>query len=460
MFYDKQAKEGFDSKLKEQLSIISKYESQRDANGNLLISMEELMKVPEYREAKEWIRKNTRYILDIKDIEDLNWAFEELKDANKGNSVLNLAIKEFQAKDEFNVVDGRKIPEERAALIKAETVRKYKYTKGNGMPYAGIIRSAEDELRIYRADFYNYLTGNKSKSEEEINVGEAINKILEKYFDNATRTLNTADISQEDLEQLKTGFEVFNEITRGEKSTDKAKAKRVAEFIESECDVTYNWKQYELDKNRAFAKGKKYYDKWLEVFSEQVKENGTIAERPNRTIYGIIKPKDLDKWTDIDRTAAINILQKRTRETTTQYYYMKEKEVLDKYGIDSVEYKQWYRDNHYFDPYTRTIKPIRIWTTMQMIKDDGSAIVGNYEPRINQMHITPKEELINPEYSSFVNKYKVGTGYDNPNYTSLNEYQLELMNKVNELMKSIVLLIVISDMLIWVIFQLCLNLKI
>lgn len=114
---------------------------------------------------------------------------------------------------------------------------------------------------------------------------------------------------------------------------------------------------------------------------------------------------------------------------------MKEKEVLDKYGIDSVEYKQWYRDNHYFDPYTRTIKPIRIWTTMQMIKDDGSAVVGNYEPRINQMHITPKEELVNPEYSSFVNKYKVGTGYDNPNYTSLNEYQLELMNKVNELMK-------------------------
>ena len=114
---------------------------------------------------------------------------------------------------------------------------------------------------------------------------------------------------------------------------------------------------------------------------------------------------------------------------------MKEREVLDKYGIDSVEYKQWYRDNHYFDPYTRTIKPIRIWTTMQMIKDDGSAVVGNYEPRINQMHITPKEELVNPEYSSFVNKYKVGTGYDNTVYTNLNEYQLELMNKVNELMK-------------------------
>lgn len=70
-----------------------------------------------------------------------------------------------------------------------------------------------------------------------------------------------------------------------------------------------------------------------------------------------------------------------------------------------------------------------------MIKDDGSAVVGNYEPRINQMHITPKEELINPEYSSFVNKYKVGTGYDNTAYTNLNEYQLELMNKVNELMK-------------------------
>lgn len=60
MFYDKQAKEGFDSKLKEQLSIISKYESQRDANGNLLISMEELMKVPEYKAKNGFVR-----ILDI-----------------------------------------------------------------------------------------------------------------------------------------------------------------------------------------------------------------------------------------------------------------------------------------------------------------------------------------------------------------------------------------------------------
>ena len=41
----------------------------------------------------------------------------------------------------------------------------------------------------------------------------------------------------------------------------------------------------------------------------------------------VFKTKDLDKWTDIDKTSAINILQKRTRETTTQYYYMKEREV-------------------------------------------------------------------------------------------------------------------------------------
>ena len=89
------------------------------------------MKVPEYREAKEWIRKNTRYILDIKDIEDLNWAFEELKDANKGNSVLNLAIKEFQAKDEFNVVDvssfGVRFPFLSAKSLPFSSVLKYSF---------------------------------------------------------------------------------------------------------------------------------------------------------------------------------------------------------------------------------------------------------------------------------------------------------------------------------------------
>lgn len=433
-FYNKEAKEGFDAKLKEKLAIINKYESQRDANNNLIISMAELMKIPEYREAKNWVRKNTRYVLDVKDIEDLNWAFEELKDANKGDSILNIAIKEFQAKDEFNVVDGRKIPEDRTVLIKEETIRKYKYTKGNGLPYAGIIRSADEELRIYRPDFYNYLTSNKSKSKEEIAVGEALNKILEKYFDTSTRILNTADTSLEDLETLKTGFEAFNELTRGTK--DKAKARQIAIFIDNECDITYNWERYEVDKNRAWAKGKKYYDAWTSVFSEEhIDENGVISQVPNRTIYGIIKPKNLDKWTDIDRTTAINILQKRTRETTTQYYFMKEEEVRNQYGIDSTEYKQWYRDNHYYDPYTRTIKPIRIWTTMQMIKDDGTSVAGDFEPRINQMHITPKKELINTNYSKYVNKYALGTGYDNDAYNKLNRYELELMNVVKDLMK-------------------------
>lgn len=433
-FYNKEAKEGFDSKLKEQLAIISKYESQRDANNNLIVNMAELMKIPEYRNAKNWIRKNTRYVLDVKDSEDLNWAFEELKDANKGDSVLNIAIREFQARDEFNVVDGRKIPEERVALIKKEAIRKYKYTKGNGLPYAGIIRSADEELRVYRPDFYSYLTGNKYKSEEEIAVGEAINKILERYFDTSTRTLNTSDASFEDLEKLKTGFEIFNELSRGTK--DKSRGRAIAEFIESECDVTYNWERYELDKHRAWAKGKKYYDAWMSVFSEEhTDENNTYSVVPNRTIYGVIKPKNLDMWTDIDKTTAINILQKRTRETTTQYYFMKEAEVRDQYGIDSVEYKQWYNDNHYYDPYTRTIKPIRIWTTMQMVKDDGTAVAGDFEPRINQMHITPKKELINPNYSKYVNKYALGSGYDNSAYTSLNSYELELMDTVKDLMK-------------------------
>ena len=36
--------------------------------------------------------------LDIKDIEDLNWAFEELKDANKGIVFLILLLENFKLK--------------------------------------------------------------------------------------------------------------------------------------------------------------------------------------------------------------------------------------------------------------------------------------------------------------------------------------------------------------------------
>lgn len=445
-FFDKEVKAGFEAKLHEMQAIIAKYESNRDANGNLLVNTGELMKIREYRDAKNWMRKNTKYVVDLKDYENLQWALEELRDPTKVKSVYTSAVNNYQAKDEYGSVDGRKIPIEERAKIKNEVYRNFKYTKGNGLPYTGIIRSADDGDNVYKYSFYEMFTGNKTKSNEEIAIGENINTILEKYFDTANRTVKTYTIpiyelvgktpveegntQQLNLKQL---FELLKQHTT---KSDPIAAKRIAQFIESECDITYNIDRFIIDKAEAKAKGANYYAAWKEVFTELDKDG---IEIPNRIIYGIIKPKDVNKWLDKDRTEAIRILRNNTREITTQYYYEELEEMRNQYGAESPEFAKWWNANHYYDPYTRTFKPLRIWTNLQLTDDSGTQLSGTFEPRINQMDVAPKKELVNPNYAkSGINKYIPGRGYDNPEYTKLNEFQHEIINEMNDIMQKYV----------------------
>ena len=438
LFFDRNIKVGFEEQLNNALKTISDIEGARDHEGRLLIPMNILMQNKEYRKAKAWLRANAMYKPDADFINEINACLTAFSDPTiSKTSALNIAIEQANARDEFGILDGRKFTAEQIERIKKETVRNFHFSKRSGLPYAGILRSQDDDVVIYEYEFYDNLRNDKVKSEDEIEDIEAINKILDKVWDSTARVLNTGSdkLTMDDLNKLSKLLELYN--------LDKTKNKKAAEFIAEECVITYNNAAYEADRARAYKNGDEWYQAWKKVF-ETVDDDGNVV--PNTIFYGVLKPKDESKWINKNKTNYIRLINKHVQNTKTQYYY----EVMrtNRDNMSKEEFKKWYFDNHYYNPYSRQYEPLKIWTHTEYIDESGNKAKGKWEARINQTDLEPNKDYVNEKYDKNYPTYKEGStykakqedgtrkeiSYDNSNYKALNEYELKLLNNLKKIM--------------------------
>ena len=438
LFFDRNIKVGFEEQLNNALKTISDIEGARDHEGRLLIPMNILMQNKEYRKAKAWLRANAMYKPDADFINEINACLTAFSDPTiSKTSALNIAIEQANARDEFGILDGRKFTAEQIERIKKETVRNFYFSKRSGLPYAGILRSQDDDVVIYEYEFYDNLRNDKVKSEDEIEDIEAINKILDKVWDSTARVLNTGSdkLTMDDLNKLSKLLELYD--------LDKTKNKKAAEFIAEECVITYNNAAYEADRARAYKNGDEWYQAWKKVF-ETVDDEGNVV--PNTIFYGVLKPKDESKWVNKNKTDYIRLINKHVQNTKTQYYY----EVMrtNRDNMSKEEFKKWYFDNHYYNPYSRQYEPLKIWTHTEYIDESGNKAKGKWEARINQTDLEPNKDYVNEKYDKNYPTYKEGStykakqedgtrkevSYDNSNYKALNEYELKLLNNLKKIM--------------------------
>lgn len=438
LFFDRNIKVGFEEQLNNALKTISDIEGARDHEGRLLIPMNILMQNKEYRKAKAWLRANAMYKPDADFINEINACLTAFSDPTiSKTSALNIAIKQANARDEFGILDGRKFTAEQIERIKKETVRNFHFSKRSGLPYAGILRSQDDDVIIYEYEFYDNLRNDKVKSEDEIEDIEAINKILDKVWDSTARVLNTGSdkLTIDDLNKLSKLLELYD--------LDKTKNKKAAEFIAEECVITYNNAAYEADRARAYKNGDEWYQAWKKVF-ETVDDEGNVV--PNTIFYGVLKPKDESKWVNKNKTDYIRLINKHVQNTKTQYYY----EVMrtNRDNMSKEEFKKWYFDNHYYNPYSRQYEPLKIWTHTEYIDESGNKAKGKWEARINQTDLEANKDYVNEKYDKNYPTYKKGStykakqedgtrkevSYDNSNYKALNEYELKLLNNLKKIM--------------------------
>ena len=438
LFFNRNIKVGFEEQLNNALKTISDIEGARDHEGRLLIPMNILMQNKEYRKAKAWLRANAMYKPDADFINEINACLTAFNDPTiSKTSALNIAIAQANARDEFGILDGRKFTAEQIERIKKETVRNFHFSKRSGLPYAGILRSQDDDVVIYEYEFYDNLRNDKVKSEDEIEDIEAINKILDKVWDSTARVLNTGSdkLTIDDLNKLSKLLELYD--------LDKTKNKKAAEFIAEECVITYNNAAYEADRARAYKNGDEWYQAWKKVF-ETVDDEGNVV--PNTIFYGVLKPKDESKWVNKNKTNYIRLINKHVQNTKTQYYY----EVMrtNRDNMSKEEFKKWYFDNHYYNPYSRQYEPLKIWTHTEYIDESGNKAKGKWEARINQTDLEPNKDYVNEKYDKNYPTYKEGStykakqedgtrkevSYDNSNYKALNEYELKLLNNLKKIM--------------------------
>ena len=438
LFFDRNIKVGFEEQLNNALKTISDIEGARDHEGRLLIPMNILMQNKEYRKAKAWLRANAMYKPDADFINEINACLTAFSDPTiSKTSALNIAIEQANARDEFGILDGRKFTAEQIERIKKETVRNFHFSKRSGLPYAGILRSQDDDVVIYEYEFYDNLRNDKVKSEDEIEDIEAINKILDKVWDSTARVLNTGSdkLTMDDLNKLSKLLELYD--------LDKTKNKKAAEFIAKECVIDYNNAAYEADRARAYKNGDEWYQAWKKVF-ETVDDEGNVV--PNTIFYGVLKPKDESKWVNKNKTDYIRLINKHVQNTKTQYYY----EVMrtNRDNMSKEEFKKWYFDNHYYNPYSRQYEPLKIWTHTEYIDESGNKAKGKWEARINQTDLEANKDYVNEKYDKNYPTYKKGStykakqedgtrkevSYDNSNYKALNEYELKLLNNLKKIM--------------------------
>ena len=146
---------------------------------------------------------------------------------------------------------------------------------------------------------------------------------------------------------------------------------------------------------------------WSDIFTTYDEESGKVS--PNKELFGYMMPKD-DKYVDKEKTAARNLIENDLEFVPTEYYHMAMTE-----ASTNGTFKEWYDANHVFNPYTRSMEPLKIWTTMQVSPTGSLNGEHNYIPTYENTDRTVKEEFENPNYNKYTNNYNVSSN----NYSNL-----------------------------------------
>lgn len=408
---------GFDEELEKNLDIIANYET-RDKNGRLQIPEAELMKHPDYVKAKEWISVNARYVVDEDTKKLINDAFKVLRNASKvkdsgevKKKILSDIAKLRDAYDNFGVIDATKFTEKDIDNIRQDELVSYNIRENQPYSDRTLISNAPKNTDVFESSFYQGMKTDGVPNEEYIKLVNQINEILEPYYDTAKGILYTYEISKEDLQTL---AELYDKIEGTKKTLNSSNKKQVRKYIQKNVDFIVNQEEYDSQKDYVVRnKDRRYLHLWQEVF-ERIEENeeGNDVVVPNRRVFGYAVPKGYkpdgtgdNSMVDPKMTEALQIIHNYTTIVKTQYYYDEYKRMKAK---SKAEFDAWYKQNHIYNPYTRSYQPLQCWTRLEVtpMADEGDHVpAGIWTPAYSQTDIRPfdgKDKNGNPDGSKNV----------------------------------------------------------
>ena len=466
-YNDSKVRKGFEDQLKRMLDIVETAES-RNPSGRISVPASQLEMNKEYKVAKAWLATNAKWTIDPSIQEAIHEAYKTMGYKGENNSKLKVYLRKLKATnvnpyDEFGRLDGTLFTEEQQAAIQEEAQKRFNNTK-YGMENDRILISngPEDDV-VYPSEVYKRLAANGVPNKEYQQIVKQVNEILAPHYDIATKHVATSELTEEELDKL---YQAYQPLFAGMKKTeDSTNGKSIAYFVTRFVDLdNYNKEAFNLEEERAKAKGAKYYKAWERVnkmgipklddnYQVVTDDSGNIVydetkdRIPNRYLYGTLKV-DMDKYLKTkgkkkaeqlrkqmdERTEAYRTIHNNLETVNTPYY---EAELKKQRAKGDAEFKKWYDRNHVFNPYTHRMEPTAIWRKTQVIPAVAN---GEWNAGYSQTELAPKAAYRNPNYKEgvgYVDNYKKTDDKTYDSEVVLNDHQQKLMGYIQETLNNL-----------------------
>ena len=473
----KEEKEGFRDMLDKMLNIIDNAEV-RDSNGKVTTPASQLDTNKEYKKAKEWIANNAHWSVDDTIKVQIEDAYKKLGITSSKASKARALIKEKLAKgeqiyDEFGNIDASKFTNTEIAKIKEDVERNYGTTNTSLFSDRNLINSAELTNEAAPSEFFKMLNSGGRSNPEYQKIITKINDITRKYYNSAAKIVETSKMSIEDLKAL---ADLYDELDKTKKKIGGPHGYDAYKAYSKYAKVNENTKAYYDEEGEAKKRTEpEFYTLWKRVNTryEVLRDKKckiivdettgkavydlTKVAKPNPWLYASISPNDA-YWEDLnkrdpkeaarqkkeveDKTKAQEFLSNTLETINTPQYYKAKNAALAK---GNAYYKEWYDNNHVYNPFTHAYEALPIWNRTRVIPSIDN---GEYSPNWTQTTLTPKAHYKNPNYiegytdnenyKTVETDYKNGTthvpGYDNN--LGLNEYEQEAKQYIQDTLMS------------------------
>lgn len=472
----KEEKEGFRDMLDKMLNIIDNAEV-RDSNGKVTTPASQLETNKEYKKAKEWIANNAHWSVDDVLKVQIEDAYKKLGITSGKASKARALIKDKLAKgeqiyDEFGNIDASKFTNVEIAAIKEDVEKNYGTSSTSLFSDRNLINSAEPTNEAAPSEFFKMLNSGGMSNPEYQKIITDINNITRKYYNSAAKIVETSKMSIEDLKAL---GDLYDELDKTKKKKGKGSYYAYQTYSKY-AKENVNKQAYYSEEDEAKKRTEpEFYTLWKRVNAryEVIRDKKgkividettgkavydlTKAPTPNHWLYTTIAPNDA-YWEDLnkrdpkeaarqkkeveDKTKAQEFLNNTLETINTPQYYKAKNAALAK-GI--AYYKEWYDNNHVYNPFTHAYEALPIWNRTRVIPSIDN---GEYSPNWTQTTLTPKAHYKNPNYiegytdnenyKTVETDDKNGTthvpGYDNN--LGLNEYEQEAKQYIQDTLMS------------------------